>query len=384
MEIAVIKKNYDPCGGGAERYAAQICSGLSKRGHRILIFSESFRNTGDTDACLITIPRTCLRGFSRTSNFHSAVRKTLKPYKYDISYSLSRTFPSDVFRVSEQIHTEWIKTAYPSWQKYNPRHREILKLEKKIYSPENTGGVVTNSMLTKKQIVANFAYPEEKIHFIGNGVDRAKFFPPTGKDEICKIRGRLDIPEDKLVLLFIAANFKIKGFRSILETLSLIPCETRRKLLVMAVGGNLDSKGTEKLEEHGLEKLVRFEGRKNNMRDYYVGSDMLFYPSLYEPFANVCLEACACGLPILTTATNGSSEVIEHNHGGFVVPSAADTELMARHIVRFMDMSSADRKSFSENAIRGSERYNWDEHIVQLEKLFGTLIKNKIKSELSP
>ena len=379
MEIALIKKNYDPCGGGAERYASEICSRLAKKGHRILIFSESFRNAEDTDACLIRVPRTSLRGFSRTSNFHSAVRKILKPHKFDISYSLSRTYPSDVFRVSEQIHTEWIKIAYPNWQKYNPRHREILKLEEKIYSPENTSAVVTNSMLTKKQIVANFAYPEERIHFIGNGVDRAKFFPPSGKDEICEIRGKLGFPEDKFVLLFIAANFKIKGFKSILETLSRIPCEIRGKLLVVAVGGNLDNRGAEKLEKHGLEKLVRFEGRRENMRDYYVGSDMLFYPSLYEPFANVCLEACACGLPVLTTATNGSSEVIDHNSGGFVVPSPADTELMAGHIVRFMDMSSADRKSFSENATKGAERYDWDEHIVQLEKLFEALIKKRTK-----
>lgn len=377
MEIAVIKKNYDPCGGGAERYAAQICSRLAKNGHKILIFSESFKNTGETDARLIKVPRTSLHGFSRTSNFHYAVQKILKNHNFDISYSLSRTYPSDVFRVSEQIHTEWMKIAYSDWQKYNPRHSGILKLEKKIYSTENTSAIVTNSMLTKNQIIANFAYPEEQIHFIGNGVDRLKFFPTTEKDEICKIRGKLAFPDDKFVLLFIAANFKIKGFKSILETLSKIPCEIRRKLLVVAVGGDLDSKGTETLEKHGMEKIVRFEGRRNNMRDYYVASDMLFYPSLYEPFANVCLEASACGLPVLTTATNGSCEVIKHDSGGFIVPSPANTELMAGHIVRVMNMSPAERSSFSQNAIRGTEHYDWGKHVTTLEKLFESLARKK-------
>lgn len=373
MEIAILKKKYDDSGGGAERYTAKVASALSIRGHEVSVLAETFRSSALCNINFIKIQRSNFKGFSRTANFHAMVQKTLKGHKFDLVYSVSRTYPTDIFRISEQIHAEWIRIAYKSWQRLNPRHFELLRLEKKIYSVKNTKALVTNSMLTKAQVIKNFGYPEEKIHFIRNGVDRQTFYPSSGPDEISEIRRSLQLPENKLILLFPAGNFKIKGFDSIIKTLLLLEPGLRANIFIAAVGGDLDRSGTSLLEKYGLEKNVRFEGRQSRMRDYYAASDLLFYPSLYEPFANVCLEACACGLPVLTTALNGSSELVTHGSGGYVVPSAGDTVKMAEHISEFFNMPMSGRAKFAETALMNSLPYDWDKHLDALEKLFSEI-----------
>ena len=54
------------------------------------------------------------------------------------------------------------------------------------------------------------------------------------------------------------------------------------------------------------------------MESYYGAADLAVLPTMYDPFSNVCLEAMACGLPVVTTAENGASELIHPGENGFV------------------------------------------------------------------
>jgi UDP-glucose:(heptosyl)LPS alpha-1,3-glucosyltransferase len=54
-------------------------------------------------------------------------------------------------------------------------------------------------------------------------------------------------------------------------------------------------------------------------------SDVLLFPTRYDPFANVCLEANACGLPVVTTARNGFSEQVREDENGLILNEAIFT-----------------------------------------------------------
>ena len=64
-------------------------------------------------------------------------------------------------------------------------------------------------------------------------------------------------------------------------------------------------------------------------------------PTIYDPFSNACLEALAAGVPVITTETNGFSEIIEDGKHGSIIPDASD-------IVAFRDAlhfwEDADRR----------------------------------------
>ncbi len=372
MKIAILRKDYNTRGGGAEVYAANMCSALVQRGHEVTVFSETFLGETNKSIRHVKVRRSMLSGFSRTSSFHRKVQKVLMKQRdsFDLVFALSRTWPSDVYRITESLHAEWMKIRYHKWNRINPRHRGILKLERNIFKSENTKLVVTNSELTKRQAVKNFGFPENRITVVYNGVDHAKFHPVENRREFLKIRKILKLEDNKFILLFPATNFKIKGLGNAIKTLSLLDENLRKRTLLLVVGGDNEEPYRKLAEKLNVSENVRFEGRKTNMREYYAAADLLFYPTLYEPFSNVCLEAFSCGLPALTTSLNGAAEIVKENLNGFVVPDASAEEMMARCISKFANFSEAERSKFSDNAYRTSLNFNWTKHVEQLERVF--------------
>src|SRR4030095_17001432 len=74
---------------------------------------------------------------------------------------------------------------------------------------------------------------------------------------------------------------------------------------------------------------VRFEGLRADVEHYYAGADLFVLPTLYDPFANTCLEAMACGLPVLTTAVNGATELMRDGINSCVLGAAPRAENVA-------------------------------------------------------
>lgn len=370
MRIGLIRRKYDPGGGGAEKVAANFVGQFTARGHSVSVLSESFEADQTDNLNWIRVPKGIMPSFSRTFSFHRNVQKLLSKLQFDVTYSMCRTFPVDIFRVTEQLHAVWLPVNYSSFAALNPRHRSILKLERKVLSPENTRYVVTNSKLTARQVVERFAYPSDRITVIRNGVDREKFFPARDASEKAFLRETLGLDPEKYILLFVADNFRIKGLTQALKTLAGLDAELKRNTLLLVIGGDDPAPYRKTASGLGVSGNILFAGSRTNMRDYYAAADLLFYPSLYEPFANVCLEACACALPVLTTAMNGSSELVEDGGNGYLVSDAGKIEEMRKKVSEFAKLASNMRISFTKNALRAAEGYTWDNHVDKLEEFF--------------
>jgi UDP-glucose:(heptosyl)LPS alpha-1,3-glucosyltransferase len=78
------------------------------------------------------------------------------------------------------------------------------------------------------------------------------------------------------------------------------------------------------LRDGGAEGRVHFTGPVAGASEYLLGADAFVFPTIYEPFSNACLEAMAAGLPVITTAVNGVSEVIRNGVSGLVVDDPMD------------------------------------------------------------
>ncbi len=381
MKIAIIKKDFLGIGGGgAENYAQNICSALINRGHELYILSEQFDAEERENLIHIPVPKN--KGFSTsgTMSFHKKVQKVLltakKKYQFSIVYALSRTYPVDIFRVTEQVHIEWMQIGYSRLQFLNLRHRGILKLEKKTCCSSNTKIIITNSLMAKKQVIANYSFPGDGINIIRNGIDRKKYFTVSNEFEKKMIRERYSLKKDltsKFILLFVATNYKIKGLKYAIETLSTLDQKIKDNSLLIVIGEDNPSPYIKLAKFYGVENNIIFFGQKDDLRDFYVASDLLFFPSLGEPFANICLEAFACGLPVLTTALNGSSEIVGNGTNGYVVPTPFDTGKMASLITEYYNLKPSDKTAFSISAHNTSMSYSWKKHVDQLEDLFGGL-----------
>ncbi|MCP4177357.1 MAG: glycosyltransferase family 4 protein [bacterium] len=380
MKIAVIKRKFmESGGGGAEVYAQNACAGLTAKGHDLTIISEEFPDNKNGLYKYIKIPKSANISSSGTISFNKRVQKYINTEnlrdKFDIIYALSRTYPATIFRAAEQIHAEWMRLNKSNIQQLNPRHSGILKLEKNIYSTSNTKSIVTNSKLVKNLINQIYHYPEENIHILLNGVDKSKFYPALNVNEKNNLRKKLFniVDQDKTVLLFAGANFEIKGLKHAIKAISKLSKEILDKVVLYVAGGDSSETYVEYSKKRNISEKIKFLGSKSNMRDYYVAADLFLFPSIGEPFGNVCLEACTCGLPVLNTKQNGSCELIKENRNGYIVDSAKNTKAMTSFIAEHIMLSENEKNEFSKAAIEATKNYSWEKHISCLENLFNKL-----------
>jgi UDP-glucose:(heptosyl)LPS alpha-1,3-glucosyltransferase len=334
MKIAVVRKECSFKRGGAERYCANLCRCLADMGHQVFVVARECDDDVHPDLVHVPVKVSSRSSAARNLSFHRNSQKAIRPLDVDRVYALSRTFPADAFRVSDPLHATWLDIRYPgrlrNWfERLNPRHRAILSLERGICDARHTGVIITNSNWARQQILARYDYPTELIHVVYNGVD-LDYFRPEG----------VDIPVgEPLRLLFVAQDFARKGLGFILDALSQL--HAQGVACHLSVVGRDDPRPfRQQAQQLGVTQSVDFYESTSCIQNYYNAADLLVFPTLSDPFANVCLEALACGLPVMTTTHNGAAEILTEDKTGYVLQ--ADRPLVPQivaGIIRFSRLS---------------------------------------------
>lgn len=358
MKIAIVRKECSFRKGGAERYAANLCTQLAALGHEVILLAA--RCDAELLDRVTYIPVEVDRfGSSRKNrSFHANSQKVLAGLKADRIFALSRTFPADAFRVSDPLHGFWMQVRYPGacrrfLQTLNPRHRTILRLEKGIFDPAHTGIIVTNSKLSKTMIPEYHDFPEDRIRVVYNGVDLRTFRPSESSHP------DRETPE----LLFVGQDFRRKGLAPLVRALAVLK-DSGDSCRLRVVGRDDPSPYRKLAASLGVADLIRFDAPFRSIETAYQAADLLVFPTLYDPFANVCLEALACGLPVLTTATNGAAEILDEGEDGYVIDGGETTlaGAIAGKIAAFLRLSPEERRAMRRNARAKAERFTLEEN----------------------
>jgi UDP-glucose:(heptosyl)LPS alpha-1,3-glucosyltransferase len=102
------------------------------------------------------------------------------------------------------------------------------------------------------------------------------------------------------------------------------------------------------------EEPVQFLGEVADLLPIYAAADIFILPTIYDPFSNACLEALACGLPPITTRSNGFSEIIDNGVHGSIVADAGNL-IALRDAIRFWSDSSRRDVARATNIDRASQ-----------------------------
>jgi UDP-glucose:(heptosyl)LPS alpha-1,3-glucosyltransferase len=123
----------------------------------------------------------------------------------------------------------------------------------------------------------------------------------------------------------------------------------------------------------GVEKRIHFAGPVSGVEKFYRASDMLVFPTIYEPFGNVCLEAIASGLPVVVSRICGASEVLSEGVNGYIIEDPLD----AREIAQMVNKGLAlDRKIMEEVNAGLLERFTWERHASQVLDIYKRIFRN--------
>jgi UDP-glucose:(heptosyl)LPS alpha-1,3-glucosyltransferase len=183
----------------------------------------------------------------------------------------------------------------------------------------------------------------------------------TTRDQLrCATRGELGCPADTVLLLFVAAgDWKRKRLAMLLEALAVLD-DPRCRLAV--VGDDDIAHYQARAAALGIADQVVFCGFQSSLQRWYAAADVFVYPSAYEAFSLVTLEAAGAGLPLVVTATNGTAELVRDGENGVIVePSAAAIAAALRPLVadpsvrrRMGKAAWASSQRFTREAVAGA------------------------------
>jgi UDP-glucose:(heptosyl)LPS alpha-1,3-glucosyltransferase len=202
-------------------------------------------------------------------------------------------------------------------------------LEESLFANRKAGRVIVASQMVKEEIVDLYGYPADRIDIVRNGVPLDKFRFDSGLRE--KSREDLKLKPDQIALLFAGSGWERKGLLFAIQALAL--CKNKKMRLFVAGRGNAALYKTKSLR-FWREDPVQFLGEVADILCIYAAADIFILPTIYDPFSNACLEALACGLPVITTRSNGFSEIIEDGVHGSIVDQAGDL-IRLRDAIRF-------------------------------------------------
>jgi len=227
--------------------------------------------------------------------------------------------------------------------------------------------IVTVSYAMKDEL-EKLGFPKDKIQVCYNGVDPEKYNPETIKaEEIRKIRDFYGIKDGELMILFIGRLVGVKGVDRLIMAMSHVLQKMPNAKLVIVGLGDLQDYLTNLVRTMRLQDSVkfRFEFIPEEERIlHYAACDLAVFPSLYEPFGIVVLEAMSMERPVVVGAAgiSGMREiVIPHGEEqcGFHVDPSNPTDI-AWGITSALE-NAERRKWFGKNGRkRVLNEFTWD------------------------
>jgi UDP-glucose:(heptosyl)LPS alpha-1,3-glucosyltransferase len=316
----------------------------------------------------------------RDLTFALLSKHQLEQEHYDIVQSHDKTLYQDIYRAGDGCHIEWLKQR---WKRtgltgkfsivLNPYHWLILGLERSILRGHRYIKIIAISELVKRNIMDNYSVSSEDIAVIYNPVDLEKFHPSNREKFRRKIRTEYGLSDNDVVALFVGSGFERKGVRYLIEAAERLDGDVS----VMIVG-----KGSAKDLRHLIRRQkVIFCGPQKGIEQFYAAADFFVFPTMYEPFGNVHLEALAAGLPVITTKNSGASEIIEDGKSGFVVSEPENTGAIAEGMASLLDREVCGR--MSKEARRVAEKFTFERHAAEILQLYSDIMKDKQMSQRS-
>ena len=218
--------------------------------------------------------------------------------------------------------------------------------------------------------------PEEDIEVIYNGVDTETFHPGNRERYFTEVRQRFDIQLDKKVILFLGTGFERKGLAFLINAFAILKDDyPDTRLLVVGKDNNIQRYISLSKELRVADSVI-FTGPQSDVRIFYAAADIFVFPTLYEPFGNVCLEAMASGLPVITSRVNGVAEIM-NGMDHLLLNDPRDIEDMARKI-GFLLADNVEREKIAIAARKIAERYTISNNAQQFVNLYQTVLERNV------
>jgi len=383
VKIAFCIENFITTRGGAEQYVHDLSRRLTAGEHQVHIFTMSSREGNRANLQIHILKCGPLPRFLKTICFAARCRNLVRGKGFDIVHSFGRTWGMDVFQPLGGSQLAGLVGNIRSIDNFFSRAVKILtyflSLRRMVYfyiekvQIKEAKIVIAISAMVKGDLVRYCRLPEEKVKIVRNGVDLNRFHPRNRRLFREDTRRQLKLADGDVMVIFVAHNFRLKGLQTLIRALAeLERSYPGHPFKIGVLGAGKERQFSALARKLGVEDKLIFMGREEDTPRFYAAADISVHPSYYDPSALVVLEAMASGLPVITTAYCGTSEIIEEGKEGYVVPNPADTVLLAGRIRRLQDREL--RRELGQAGRRRAEKFPYSRNMQEILDIYDQYI----------
>jgi UDP-glucose:(heptosyl)LPS alpha-1,3-glucosyltransferase len=369
--------------GGVERQIHDLGVRLADAGHQISWICAS-RDAG-VDARIhchrVVEPPGLLRA-ARPFAFDRLARRALATLgPFDVVHGFGKTSRQDVYRDGSGCLADFQAGAFEGegagWRlalrRLGPQAIAAARIERERYRPGSCRIVLPISALVREQILRRYPLAPERVRVLHPAVDTERFSPRLAPAARAAVRAELALPDETPLLAFVGSDFRRKGLPALLAALRLLP-----SAYALVLGGDRPARlrrARELAGELGVGGRVHFAGVRPDPERWLAAADCLVFPSRFDAFGNVVLEAMASGLPVVVSRRAGAAEVVIPGRTGAVVDAPEDVAALAAAIRPFLD--PVLRAEAGRLARREAERSSWERQLECVLAVYREVIEEK-------
>ena len=244
--------------------------------------------------------------------------------------------------------------------------------------------VVTVSNAMKDELIG-LGFPAEKIRVVYNGVDPDKYSPSgVSKEEIRRIRQRYGLKDDDLMILFLGRLVWVKGVDKLIAAMPHVLQKIPNAKLVIVGLGDMQDYLVRLAQNLKVQDKVKFRFDfipEEERIAHYAACDLAAFPSVYEPFGIVAIEAMSMEKPVVVGASgvSGMREIVISvgpDQCGFHVNPNDPTDI-AWGIINSVQDAEKRRQLGLNGRKRVLKEFTWDEIAKRTIHVYNELIESQ-------
>lgn len=367
--IAFIVHDARP-GGGQDRYALELVNGLATR-HEVALFACSATGL-DPGVRFHRIPAPLKPALARARVFELGARWALRLGHWDVVHTIGGALPGASVITAQYCQAGWRDAAarWPS-RLVGPMERAYRRLEARFSlgserraarSPA-LRAVIGVSRRTAAEWCGAYGARPPVLEIVPNGVDLGRFTAPVAEARPA-LRHAMGLPDGARFLLTVGALLR-KGIETAVRALAELPPDVH----LVAVGAGPHRGVRQVARRLGLGARLHLHPPTPDIERFFHAADVFLFPTRYEPFGMVVLEAWACGVPVVASGVTGALEWATPGTHALVVDDPTDAAGFAAAARRILDERRlADTLAAQGRALVRS--FSWGRIVAATEEVY--------------
>jgi len=384
MRILVLSWEYPPkVIGGLARAVADLSEALAAHGHDVRVI------TSDYPQASLSEIRDNVRIERVTSHHHQplnfldsvfyfnfqVIEKAIEIWEqgwhWDLVHAHDWLVGHAAKVLKNSLKRPMIATIHATeWGRNNGLHNDLQRHISDVewWLTYEAYAVICCSLYMCSELQRIFQVPADKLFVIPNGVKAEKFNAVVS--DLPEFRNRHAHPQEKIVF-FVGRLVYEKGVHVLLDAIPKVLARVPNTKFVIAGKGPNEKELHHRASEMGVAHRIHFTGFIDDItrNSLYRVADVAVFPSLYEPFGIVALEAMAAGTPVVVSDVGGFAEIIKHGKNGLTT-YVGNSQSLADNIVAVLESPTLAQKLREQAYEDVITKYQWNHIAYQTEQVY--------------